>query len=262
MVGSHRAEAGQRAYFEQIGLDRNEFDVVEDFFHDLPEPLRTEALSQPEPRQSDTPCEQPWPLDRWPDIPTRVVAGRDDRLFPLEFQRRVVRERLGLDVEVIPGGHLVALSQPEALAERIWAYRATAGIGQSMDLERILRETRSVAIVGASAHPWRASHEVWTYLKSASDYELYLVNPTISEVDGTPVYPSLTDLPVVPDLVDVFRRPDYLPSVLDETIKVGAKTLWLQLGLRHEQVGRDGAAAGLQMVMDRCLKVDHARLLG
>ena len=110
-----------RAYFEQIGLDRNEFDVVEDFFHDVPEPLRTEALSQPEPRQSDTPCEQPWPLDRWPDIPTRVVAGRDDRLFPLEFQRRVVRERLGLDVEVIPGGHLAALSQPEALAERILA---------------------------------------------------------------------------------------------------------------------------------------------
>ena len=130
------------------------------------------------------------------------------------------------------------------------------------DLERILRETRSVAIVGASAHPWRASHQVWTYLKSASDYELYLVNPTISEVDGTPVYPSLADLPVVPDLVDVFRRPDHLPSVLDDTIEVGAKTLWLQLGLRHEQVGHDGAAAGLQVVMDRCLKVDHARLLG
>ena len=130
------------------------------------------------------------------------------------------------------------------------------------DLERILRETRSVAIVGASAHPWRASHQVWTYLKSASDYELYLVNPTISEVDGTPVYPSLADLPVVPDLVDVFRRRDHLPSVLDDTIEVGAKTLWLQLGLRHEQVGHDGAAAGLQVVMDRCLKVDHARLLG
>ena len=114
-------EQAMRAHFEQIGLDRNEFDVVEDFFHDVPEPLRTEALSQPEPQQSDTPFEQPWPLDRWPDIPTCVVAGSDDRLFPLEFQRRVVRERLGLDVEVIPGGHLAALSQPEALAERILA---------------------------------------------------------------------------------------------------------------------------------------------
>ncbi len=131
-----------------------------------------------------------------------------------------------------------------------------------MDLERILRDTRTVAIVGASANPARASHEVWTYLKSASDYALYLVNPTIDEIDGTPVYPSLAHLPVVPDLVDVFRRRDYLPAVLEDTIGVGAKVLWLQLGLRDERVARDGAAAGLQVVMDRCLKVDHARLLG
>lgn len=130
-----------------------------------------------------------------------------------------------------------------------------------MDLEEILRKTRTVAIVGASANPARASHEVWSYLKSASDYELYLVNPTISEVDGTPVYPSLADLPVVPDLVDVFRRREHLPSVLEDTVAVGAKVLWLQLGLRDEQVARDGAAAGLQVVMDRCLKVEHARLL-
>ncbi|KKW62796.1 CoA-binding protein [Mycolicibacterium elephantis] len=130
-----------------------------------------------------------------------------------------------------------------------------------MDLEEILRKTRTVAIVGASANPARASHEVWSYLKSASDYELYLVNPTITEVDGTPVYPSLADLPVVPDLVDVFRRREHLPSVLEDTIAVGAKALWLQLGLRDEQVARDGAAAGLQVVMDRCLKVEHARLL-
>ena len=131
----------------------------------------------------------------------------------------------------------------------------------SMDIERILRETRTVAIVGASANPARASHEVWSYLKSASSYELYLVNPTISEVDGTPVYPSLADLPVVPDLVDVFRRREHLPTMLEDAIQVGAKVLWLQLGLWHEQVARDGEAAGLQVVMDRCLKVDHARIL-
>ncbi len=130
------------------------------------------------------------------------------------------------------------------------------------DLLRILRETHTVAIVGASANPARASHEVWTYLKSRSDYKLYLVNPTISEVEGTPVYPTLADLPVVPDLVDVFRRHEHLPSVLDDTIEVGAKTLWLQSGLWHEQVARDGEAAGLQVVMDRCLKVEHARLFG
>ena len=87
-----------------------------------------------------------------------------------------------------------------------------------MDIERILRETRSVAIVGVSDDPLRPSYGVWQYLKSASDYELYLVNPTISEIDGDVVYPSLADLPVIPDLVDVFRRRDHLHSVLADTI--------------------------------------------
>ena len=131
-----------------------------------------------------------------------------------------------------------------------------------MDIERILRETKSVAIVGVSADPLRPSHGVWQYLKSASDYELYLVNPTISEIGGDKVYPSLADLPVVPDMVDVFRRREHLHSVLSDTIEIGAKTLWLQQGLADDEVARDGAAAGLQVVMDRCLKVDHARLIG
>ena len=129
-------------------------------------------------------------------------------------------------------------------------------------LQRILRETRKVAIVGVSANPMQPSHDVWSYLRSHSDYELYLVNPTISEIDGTVVYPSLAGLPETPDLVDVFRHHEHLPSVLADTIDVGGKVLWLQQGLWHEQVARDGEAAGLQVVMDRCLKVDHARLLG
>lgn len=130
------------------------------------------------------------------------------------------------------------------------------------DLRRIVTETRTVAIVGVSADPMRPSHGVWQYLKAHSDYELYLVNPTVKEIDGTPVYPSLAELPVVPDLVDVFRRREHLPSVLADTVAVGAKVLWLQQGLWDDQVARDGNAAGLQVVMDRCLKVDHARLLG
>jgi uncharacterized protein len=129
------------------------------------------------------------------------------------------------------------------------------------DIDRVLRETRTVAIVGASTNRARAVYGVWKYLESASDYELYLVNPTIDDVEGTPTYPNLAALPVVPDLVDVFRRREYLPSVLDETIAVGAKTLWLQSGLWDEQVARRGEAAGLHVVMDRCLKVEHARLL-
>jgi len=96
-----------------------EFDPVEDFFYDVPAAVREEAFRQGEPQQSDTPFGQPWPLDRWPDVTTRVIVGSDDRLFPLEFQRRVVRLRLGLEPEVMPGGHLLALSRPEELAERI-----------------------------------------------------------------------------------------------------------------------------------------------
>jgi predicted CoA-binding protein len=133
---------------------------------------------------------------------------------------------------------------------------------EALARQRILREMRTVAIVGASANPSRASYFVWTYLKSTSDYAVYLVNPTITEVEGTPVYPSLAELPVVPDLVDVFRRHDEIPSVLDDTIAVGAKTIWLQLGLWHEQVARDGGASGLHVVMDRCLKIEHARFHG
>ncbi len=111
--------AAQSAYFDRIGLGDKHFDPAEDFFHDVPADVRDEALSQPEPRQSDTPFGRVWPLDHWPDVPTRVVQAADDRLFPLDFQRRVVRDRLGLDVEVIPGGHLVALSRPEDVADRL-----------------------------------------------------------------------------------------------------------------------------------------------
>ncbi|MDR7383414.1 CoA-binding protein [Promicromonospora iranensis] len=127
---------------------------------------------------------------------------------------------------------------------------------------RILRSTTSVAMVGASANPARASYFVATYLLSSSPYDVYFVNPRATEILGHPVYPSLADLPVVPDLVDVFRRHDDLPSVLDETLAVGARTLWLQLGSWHEDVARRADAAGLDVVMDRCLKIEHARFHG
>ncbi|WP_066581851.1 CoA-binding protein [Cellulomonas timonensis] len=126
----------------------------------------------------------------------------------------------------------------------------------------LLRATRSVAIVGASNNPSRASYFVATYLLSSSPYEVYFVNPRATEILGRPVYPSLAALPVVPDLVDVFRRHDDLPTVLEETVAVGAKALWLQLGSWHEEVARDGEEAGLRVVMDRCLKIEHARFHG
>lgn len=130
-------------------------------------------------------------------------------------------------------------------------------------LRGILRDTRTVAVVGASANHSRPSYEIYSYLVATGQYQVYPVNPTISEIDGAPVYPSLADLPVTPDLVDVFRRLDQLPSVLADVLALEPrpKTLWLQQGLWHEPVGRQAAAAGLQVVMDRCLMVDHARLL-
>jgi uncharacterized protein len=83
----------------------------------------------------------------------------------------------------------------------------------------------------------------------------------IEALDGSPVYPDLAALPVVPDMVDVFRRADQLRPVLDQAIAVGAKSIWLQQGLWDEQLALDAEAAGMQVVMDRCLKVEHARLL-
>lgn len=126
----------------------------------------------------------------------------------------------------------------------------------------ILRSTRTVAIVGASANPARASNFVATYLLAESDYDLYFVNPGATTVLGRPAYASLADLPVAPDLVDVFRRPSELGNVLDEAVAVGARVFWCQLGLFDADVARRAEAAGLVAVMNRCLKIEHARFSG
>lgn len=99
----------------------DQFDAAAEFFHDVPEEVTAAALARGEPQQSDRILADPCPLASWPDVPTRVAAGEDDRLFPLEFQRRIAAERLGLDVDVLPGGHLTALSQPATLASYLLA---------------------------------------------------------------------------------------------------------------------------------------------
>jgi predicted CoA-binding protein len=139
--------------------------------------------------------------------------------------------------------------------------RSWVGPSAAQRLE-ILRSTTSIAMVGASDNPARASYFVATYLLSSSPYDVYFVNPRVTKILGRPVYPSLTALPVVPDLVDVFRRPEDLPEVLDETIAVGATTLWLQLGIWDDEIARRAEAAGLRVVMDRCVKIEHARFHG
>jgi predicted CoA-binding protein len=129
--------------------------------------------------------------------------------------------------------------------------------------QQILRATRTVAVVGASPNPARASNFVATYLLASTDYDVYFVNPNATEILGRPVFKRLADLPVVPDLVDVFRRREDLPSVLDDVLGIdGVSTFWLQFGLFDEDVARRAEAAGLTVVMDRCLKVEHARFHG
>lgn len=127
---------------------------------------------------------------------------------------------------------------------------------------QILRGAKSIAIVGASDKPSRASYFVATYLTSSTPYKVYFVNPVVKEILGQPTYASLADLPESPDIVDVFRKHDDLPGVLKEAIDAGAGTLWLQLGSWHEEVARDAESAGLNVVMDRCVKIEHARFHG
>jgi pimeloyl-ACP methyl ester carboxylesterase len=97
-------------------------DEIAIFYHDVPPELTAEALKRGR-GQSDTPTREPWPLEAWPDVPTRFVLCRDDRLFPPDFLRRVVKERLGIAPDEMDGGHCVALSRPKELAERLEAYR-------------------------------------------------------------------------------------------------------------------------------------------
>ncbi len=127
---------------------------------------------------------------------------------------------------------------------------------------RLLESSRSIAMVGASSNPSRASNFVATYLLGSTDFELHLVNPREDEILGRPAVASLADLPEPPDIVDVFRRADDCPAVAEEAVAVGAKVLWLQLGIWSDDAARIALDAGLDVVMDRCLKIEHARFHG
>jgi predicted CoA-binding protein len=126
----------------------------------------------------------------------------------------------------------------------------------------ILRAAKSVAIVGASPNPARSSYFVGTYLQQSSDFRLYFVNPNATEILGEPAYASLKDLPEVPDIVVVFRRGSDIPQVVDEVVASGAKTIWVQLGIWNQDAAYYGEEQGLTVVMDRCIKVEHARFHG
>ena len=115
--------AAQRALDEKEGrTTEGEFDPLTTFLHDVPPEIASASESHAR-DQSGTPFEHPWPLERWPDVPTKVLIGRADRLFPADFQRIVALERLGIHADEMPGGHLLALSQPQEVIDRLESYR-------------------------------------------------------------------------------------------------------------------------------------------
>jgi pimeloyl-ACP methyl ester carboxylesterase len=120
-------EDDQRAYANEIGFEPGMDDIEALFFHDVPAEITAYAMQNGK-EQSSTPFERPYPLTAWPDVPTRFLLARQDRMFPAGFQRRVVRERLGFEPDEMEGGHLNMLSRPVELAERLDAYARDAGL--------------------------------------------------------------------------------------------------------------------------------------
>jgi uncharacterized protein len=127
-------------------------------------------------------------------------------------------------------------------------------------IRELLRNARVIAVVGHSDRPQRTSYQIAQFLKRVG-YTIYAVNPTITTVDGEKSYPSLADVPEPIDIVDVFRRSEYLSGVVDDAIAAGAKSVWAQLGVYDAEAERKAEAAGLDIVMDRCIKVEYGRLL-
>jgi len=124
----------------------------------------------------------------------------------------------------------------------------------------MLESARTIAIVGVSDKPDRPSYGVAKYLLDNSDYELFFVNPVVTELFGKPVYPALADVPAEIDIVDVFRKVSDLPGVFEAAYAKGAKNIWLQLGIEDQDLAQEAEARGIPVVMDRCIKVDFQNL--
>jgi uncharacterized protein len=123
------------------------------------------------------------------------------------------------------------------------------------------RQPRTIAVVGLSDDPTRPSHSVSAYMQRHG-YRIIPVNPALSHVLGEQAYPSLREVPGSPDVVNVFRLPRYIPAIVDEMIECGFQNLWVQLGIRNEHAAIRAQEAGISVVMDRCILIEHARLFG
>jgi predicted CoA-binding protein len=128
-------------------------------------------------------------------------------------------------------------------------------------IQRVLHTAKTIAIVGLSSNELRPSYFVGYYLKRHG-YQVIPVNPRETEILGEKCYPSLLDVPVPVDVVDVFRAPDALPGIARDAVAIGAGTLWCQFGVINEEGNQTAADAGLTVIVDRCLKIEHARYVG
>ncbi len=131
---------------------------------------------------------------------------------------------------------------------------------ESADVASLLKKSKVVAVVGVSDKPDRASNGVAKYLQENSDYTLYFVNPVLENVLGQKSYASLAEIPEAIDLVDVFRKPADIESVMDEAIEVGAKAFWMQLGISEEIQAARGVEAGMDVVQNLCIKIEYEKL--
>jgi len=128
-------------------------------------------------------------------------------------------------------------------------------------LRRILAQTRTIAVVGLSANWYRPSYFAAKYMQDHG-YRIVPVNPAYTEVLGERCYPSLAAIPGPVDMVDCFRKPGEIVALAHAAVAKGAKVLWMQLGIRNDEAAQIATAAGLDVVMDRCVKIEHARILG
>ena len=129
------------------------------------------------------------------------------------------------------------------------------------EMKEILLTTKTIASVGLSGNPQKESYGIVAYLKEQG-YTIIPVNPTATEILGEKSYPDLESVPVKIDVVQVFRKPEDVPPVVEDAIKVGAKVVWMQEGIVNEEAAKRAREAGLQVVMDACMRATHRRLIG
>jgi hypothetical protein len=138
------------------------------------------------------------------------------------------------------------MNEPEVMLEMLGGYE---------------RKPRTLAVIGLSENPARPSHSVSAYMQRHG-YRIVPVNPGVASVLGERSYPSLAELPMRPDVVNVFRLPRYIPEIVDQMIELGFQNLWVQLGIRHEAAAIHAEEEAIRVVMDRCILIEHGRLLG